>query len=114
VPRTSPLGCDIGAFQSIFTATFLSAPNRVPARRAIKLKATVTGNYSKSTGLGGMVTFLAGSTVLGTVAPNKRGVATLTLAGGTLSKGTYWCSASFSGPVGYHGSASAAVPVIVG
>jgi hypothetical protein len=114
VPRTSPLGCDIGAFQSIITSTRLTGPTgTVSPHRAIKLRATVTGNYSPSIGLQGTVTFQEGTDVLGTVTSGKRGVAVYTIAGGTLAAGTNTFLASFAGPVGYHSSISQGVTIFV-
>jgi hypothetical protein len=114
VPRTSPFGCDIGAFQSTLTSTMLSAPrDEVPPLRAVKLWATVAGNYSASIGIRGTVTFMEGTVVLGTVTPSKRGVALYTIPGGTLPGGVYSFSASFAGPIGYQPSTSPGVFVFV-
>jgi hypothetical protein len=92
------------------TATSLTVfPNPVATGQTLTLTATVPG--SGSTAPAGIVSFLSGSTPLGTAALNSSGVATLTLT--TLAVGTYNLTAQYAGNASFPSSTSAAVSVTV-
>jgi hypothetical protein len=113
VARTSAVGCDVGAFQSDITSTNLDAPSTVGSGKAVKLAATVDGNYPAGLGVHGTVTFMEGATVLARVPATKKGIAAYTIAPNMLARGNHVFSASFAGPVGYDASVSATVTVHV-
>jgi hypothetical protein len=86
------------------TTTSLNAsPNPVPTGQMLTLTATVQG--SGSTSPGGTVSFMSGSTLLGTANLNSSGVATLTLT--TLAVGTYNMTAQYAGNANFLASTSA-------
>ena len=92
------------------TTTNLSAsPNPVTAGQALVLTAKVTANDSVSPT--GTVTFLNGSTLLGTSSLNSSGVATLSTA--SLAPGTYSLTAKYGGNGNSLTSTSSAVSVTV-
>ena len=91
------------------TTSLAASPNPVTAGQALALTATVQG--SGSTAPAGTVSFLNGSTPLGTAALNASGVATLSTA--SLAAGTYSLAAQYSGNASFLSSTSAAVPVTV-
>ena len=91
------------------TATSLSAtPNPVTAGHELTLVATVTGGATAPTG---SVTFLNGTTSLGTVTLSSSGVATLTYS--ALPAGNYSLAAVYAPNAGFRASTSSAVPVTV-
>jgi hypothetical protein len=92
------------------TSTSLNAsPNPVATGQTLTLTATVQG--SGSTTPGGTVSFMNGSTPLGTASLNSSGVATLTLT--TLAVETDNLTAQYAGNANFLSSASAAVLVTV-
>ena len=91
------------------TTSLIVFPNPVATGQTLTLTATVPG--SGSTVPAGIVSFLSGSTPLGTAALNSSGVATLTLT--TLAIGTYSVTAQYSGSASFPSSTSAAVSVTV-
>ena len=96
----------------VFSATttgLVASPNPVPAGQALALTATVQG--SGSTAPAGTVSFLNGSTSLGTATLNASGVATLSTA--SLAAGTYSLTAQYSGNASFLSCTSAAVSVTV-
>src|ERR1035437_6461051 len=84
----------------------VASPNPVTAGLTITLTATVTGS-----GATGTVTFLNGSTLLGTATLNASGVATLSTS--SLAAGAYSLTAQYTGNASFLSSTSAAVPVTV-
>jgi hypothetical protein len=91
------------------TTSLIASPNSVTAGQALTLTATVQG--SGSTAPAGTVSFLNGSTPLGTAPLNASGVATLSTA--SLTAGTYSLTAQYTGNASFLSSTSAAVPVTV-
>jgi hypothetical protein len=91
------------------TTSLTATPNPLTIGQTLTLTATVQG--SGSTPPGGSVSFMNGSTPLGTGLLNSSGVATLTLA--TLGVGTYNVTAQYAGNANFLSSASAAVSVTV-
>ncbi len=91
------------------TTSLVASSNPVPAGQALALTATVQG--SGSTAPAGTVSFLNGSTPLGTATLNASGVATLSTA--SLTAGTYSLTAQYTGNASFLSSTSAAVPVTV-
>jgi hypothetical protein len=91
------------------TTSLVASSNPVPAGQALALTATVQG--SGSTAPAGTVSFLNGSTPLGTAPLNASGVATLSTA--SLAAGTYSLTAQYTGNASFLSSTSAAVPVTV-
>jgi hypothetical protein len=92
------------------TTTNLSAsPNPVTAGQVLVLTAKVAANDSVSPT--GTVTFLNGSTLLGTSSLNSSGVATLSTA--SLAPGTYSLTAKYGGDGNSLTSTSSAVSVTV-
>ena len=75
------------------TTSLTASPNQVATGQTLTLTATVQG--TGSTTPGGTVSFLSGSTPLGTAPVNSSGVATLTIT--TLAVGTYSITAQYSG-----------------
>ena len=90
------------------TATTLSAPGSAAYGANLTLTATVT---SASGTPGGSVTFLSGSTALGTVTLNGSGVATLSTT--ALPAGTDTVTASYAALGNFAASASTAATVTV-
>jgi FtsP/CotA-like multicopper oxidase with cupredoxin domain len=86
------------------TSTITAAPNPAKVGAAVTFTAEVTGSSGTPTG---SVTFLHGTTSLGTVTLNNSGVATLTTS--SLPAGTYAITASYSGDTTYAASTSPAV-----
>jgi hypothetical protein len=96
--------------QATTTTTSLTAtPNPVATGQILTLTADVQG--TGSTAPGGTVSFLSGSTPLGTAPLNSSGVATLTIT--TLSVGTYSLTAQYAGNASFLSSTSGAVSVTV-
>ena len=94
---------------SATTTSLAASPNPVTSGQALTLTATVQG--SGSTAPAGTVSFLNGSTPLGTATLNASGVATL--SNSSLAAGTYSLTAQYSGNASFLSSTSAAVPVTV-
>ena len=93
------------------TTSLFAAPNPVITGQTLTLTATVLGTGNGSTTPGGTVSFLSGSTPLGTAPLNSSGVATLTVT--TLAIGTYSITAQYVGNANFLSSSSAAVSVTV-
>jgi len=91
------------------TTSLVASPNPVTAGQALVLTATVEGVGDTSPA--GTVSFLNGSTPLGTATLNASGVATLSTA--SLAAGTYSLTAQYTGNASFLSSTSAAVPVTV-
>jgi hypothetical protein len=91
------------------TTSLVASPNPVTAGQALTLTATVEG--SEATTPSGTVSFLNGSTPLGTAPLNASGVATLSTA--SLAAGTYSLTAQYTGNASFLSSTSAAVSLAV-
>jgi hypothetical protein len=91
------------------TTTLVAAPNPVAVGKTLTLTASVKG--SGTTVPAGTVSFLNGSTVLGTATLNSSGVATLSTA--TLALGSHSLTAQYAGNANSLASTSAAVSVTV-
>ncbi len=90
------------------STTLTSSASSVPAGTSVTLTATVKGSSGTPTGT---VTFLNGSTSLGTGTLNGSGVATLTTS--LSAAGTDSITAQYSGDATFSASTSSAVPVTV-
>ena len=91
------------------TTTLVANPNQVIAGATLTLTATVKGSSSaKPTGT---VSFMNGSTLLGTVSLNSAGVATLSTT--SLAAGTYNLTAKYTDAPTFLASTSASVTVTV-
>jgi hypothetical protein len=99
----------VNAQASTTTTSLIATPNPVATGQTLSLTATVQG--TGSTTPGGTVSFLSGSTPLGTAPLNSSGVATLTLT--TLAVGNYSVTAQYAGNANFLTSTSAAVSVTV-
>ncbi len=87
------------------TATILSTtPTTLFIQNPVVLSASVTSTYAIPTGT---VTFMDGSTALGTATVNSSGIAALTTSYTTT--GTHTITAVYSGSAGYSGSSGAPV-----
>jgi hypothetical protein len=96
---------------TVGSATALTAsPNPVTVSGTVTLTATVTA-ASGSAIPTGTVTFLDGTTSLGTGTLDAKGVATLAVT--TLAVGTHSITANYSGDTNFSGSVSAGVTVTV-
>ncbi len=93
------------------TTTLTATPNPVTAGTATILTANVTETYGKNIPTG-TVTFSYQGSVLGTGTLNASGVATLPLATGGFSSGTYSITAAYGGDSG-NGASSGAVSLVV-
>jgi hypothetical protein len=91
------------------TTTLTASPNPVATGQTLTLTAAVQG--SGSTALGGTVSFMNGSALLGSATLNSSGVATLTTT--SLAAETYSLTAQYSGYANFLSSTSAAVSVTV-
>jgi hypothetical protein len=89
--------------------TLVASPNAVTAGQALDLTATV--GASATTAPSGMISFMNGSTVLGTATLNSSGVATLSIT--SLTVGTYSLTAQYSSTASFLASTSAAASVTV-
>jgi hypothetical protein len=89
------------------TTTLVASPTSTTNGAAITLIATVKG--TGTTAPAGSVTFLNGSTVLGTAAVNSLGKATLLFK--TLAVGAHTLTAKFTGTTSYLSGTSAGVVV---
>jgi hypothetical protein len=95
----------------VSTATGLTAaPNPVTAGKSLTLTATVTSSGVTPTG---MVTFLVGTTSIGTAKLNSSGVATLTESTSGIPAGVYAVHASYGGDAFNYASVSSAQNVTV-
>lgn len=95
----------------IGTTTFLTAsPNPSVRRQTVAFTATVVPLSGTGTPTG-TVTFLDGSTVMGSSALNGNGVASFNYSG--LSVGTHSITAKYSGDSNYAGSTSAVLSQVV-
>jgi len=92
---------------SATATTLVASPNPVTAGQALDLTATVSGTTSPT----GTVSFMNGSTVLGTATLNSSGVATLSTT--SLAVGTYSLAAQYTGTASFPASTSAAASVTV-
>ena len=88
------------------TTTLTASPTSVSSGANVTLTATVTG-----TGATGTVTFVDGSTTLGSATLNTSGIATLTV--NALTVGSNSITATYSGDSNFNGSTSNAVAVTV-
>ena len=94
---------------STTTASLTASPNPVSAGQTLTLTATLTGDGSVWPT--GTVTFLNGSTLLGTATLDSSGVATLSTS--SLAAGTYSLTAQYAGNANFLSSTSAAASVTV-
>ncbi len=92
--------------QGTTTTTLASSPNPSTFGQAVTLTATVSTTAAGMLVPGGTVTFLEGTTVLGT-GTLSNGMATLTIS--TLTAGTHTITARYEGDVNFTGSTSTAV-----
>ncbi len=90
------------------TTTFTVAPNPAVVDSTVTFTATVTGNGGTPTGT---VSFLNGTTLLGTATLNAQ--ATATFSTSTLAVGTYTVTASYSGDTNDSPSTSGATSLTV-
>jgi len=96
------------------TTTLLSSsaiPSSVGASITLTATVTASGSTTGAGTLSGAVTFMDGSTTLGTGAVNASGVATLKLS--TLTLGTHTITASYAGATYYAASTSTAIAQLV-
>jgi hypothetical protein len=91
------------------TASLTASPNPVATGQTLTLTAAVQG--SGSTAPAGTVSFLSGTTLLGTATLNSSGVATLSTT--SPAAGTYSLTAQYAGNANFLSSTSAAVSVTV-
>jgi hypothetical protein len=91
------------------STSLVASPNPVTTGQTLNLVATVSA--SGTTSLSGTVSFMSGSTVLGTATLNSSGVATLSTA--SLPAGTYSLTAQYTGTASFLASTSAAASVTV-
>jgi hypothetical protein len=91
------------------TTSLAACPNPLAVGQTLTLTATVQG--TGSTAPAGTVSFMSGSTLLGTAALNSSGIATLNIT--TLAVGTYSMTAQYAGNGSFLASTSAAVSVTV-
>ncbi len=104
----------VQTIQQISTVTTLSASaNPVSTGATLNLSATVTATGSSTGGgtLSGSVAFSEGSTVYGSVGVNASGQAILPIT--TLSAGTHYILATYSGNTDYATSASTVLDEVV-
>jgi hypothetical protein len=73
--------------------TVAANPNPVPAGQSFKLTATLMGSPLPT----GTVVFYAGSRDIGSTTVNGSGVATVTVAAGTLTSGSYQITGYYAG-----------------
>jgi hypothetical protein len=113
VARPQQSGCDIGAYEfAPASATQLTAnPNSIVVGQSVKLCATVAGAVSGTGTPTGTVTFLEGTTTLGTGTLSNGGVC-ISVSG--LSLGTHSITASYGGDSQFDPSVSSPVTVTVG
>lgn len=112
IPRPQGTSCDIGAFEFVPTTStaLVVAPNPASLGQTVTLTATVTGGSGQGTPIHGTVTFLEGTTALGTASltTSSNGVARLTYTwvNGSSDIGMHNLTASYSGDTDYSGSTS--------
>ena len=94
---------------AITTTTLAASPSAVASGQTLNLTATVS--TSGTTVPTGMVSFMNGSTVMGTVPLNSAGVAVWSTT--SLSVGTYSLTARYAGATSFASSTSAAAGVTV-
>ncbi len=92
------------------TTTLTASPTSILAGSSVAFTATVTATAGTGTAAGN-VTFLNGSTTLGTAALSGSGVATLSTT--SLPVGTLSITSAYAGNASFAPSTSAAVPVTV-
>ena len=102
-------GASVTVYSQATTTSLTASPNPVATGQTLTLTAAVQG--TGSTAPEGTVSFMTGSTPLGTAPLNSSGVATLTIT--TLAVGTYSLTAQYSGNASFLSSTSAAVSVTV-
>ncbi|MGD0542751.1 MAG: Ig-like domain repeat protein, partial [Tepidisphaeraceae bacterium] len=91
------------------TTSLVVWPNPINIGQAVALTATVTATSGSPTG---SVTFLDGSTLIGTVAINTTTQQAIGFTA-SLSAGTHSITASYGGATGFAGSASSAASLVV-
>jgi len=99
----------VAVASEIVFANLKSSANSVAAGKPLTFKATLVGSGAAEPT--GTITFLNGTTVLGSVAVNGAGVATYTTNG--LPKGSNSITASYSGDSNYVAVTSSAISVTV-
>jgi hypothetical protein len=105
---SSAVSVTVTAAAQSTTTTLTATPNPVTAGQPLVLTATVKGSTASPTGT---VSFMKGSTSLGTSSLNSSGVATLSTA--SLAPGTYSLTAKYGGDGNSLTSTSSAVSVTV-
>jgi hypothetical protein len=108
----NPLSYTLGtvtAATTVNTTTYLSGPTTVAAGQNVTFTANVRASNLPASG--GTVTFLDGTTVLGTAEVNSSGVATFQT--NALALGTHTLTASYGGTASYNPSTSSALNVRV-
>jgi hypothetical protein len=93
------------------TTTLAASAGTAQARQKLTFTATVSAGTAQLGALPGTVTFMDGTTVLGTASLDANGRASFSTA--ALGAGTHSITASYSGGAGYQGSESEAVTVSV-
>ncbi len=91
------------------TTTLTAAPTSTTVGQSVALTATVGASTGTPTG---SVSFLDGTTVLGTAALSSHGTATFATT--SLSAGSHSLSAQYGGDTTYAGSASSSITVTIG
>jgi hypothetical protein len=90
---------------TVSPATTAKPTDTVTLTATVTTTSTLTGSYLPT----GVVTFLNGSTSVGTAALNAKGVATFS---GMLPAGTYTITANYPGDAGFNASVSPAAPTL--
>jgi hypothetical protein len=106
---SAPVSVTVNAQAAATTTSLTASPNQMATGQTLTLTAAVqaTGN----TVPGGSVSFMSGSTPMGTAPVNPSGIATLTIT--TLAVGSYSMTAQYAGNASFLSSNSAAVSVTV-
>jgi hypothetical protein len=104
-----PVTVTVNASTTTTSTSLVASPNPVTVGQALALTATVSGSGTSTPA--GTVSFLNGSTPLGTATLNASGVATLSTA--SLAAGTYSLTAQYTGSNSFLSGTSAAVSVTV-
>ena len=111
VPRAEGAHCDIGAFEVVQTTTALAAPATAAPGDTVTLTATVTPKVAVPGQPVGTVTFLDGTTVLGTVPATGTSPDTVSFTTAALAAGSHSFTARFSQTPLFLASTSAAAPL---
>ena len=102
--------------QSATTSTVVASPSPAVFGQSVTLTATVAASGSGTGTPTGTVTFMDGSTALGTATLNGSGIATINVPNGSvpdLAVGAHSITASYAGDTNFAASTSAAVALTV-